>query len=537
MRFRLLQTPNRLCVVAGAWMALVCNASFWSLMFRIQGGGPKTWLFAASLFGLMIGLNLFLLRLLSPGRLFKPMLSLLLVLAAASGWFMDTYGVAIDSDMLRNALQTNAAEARDFVGWSLGWRLLWQGVLPAVLLWFLPLPAQGFWREAREWLLGSIAGLALALAAGLPMYSSYASFFRNQDVARYLISPANVLVGSVRLAQKSMRKSLPFEPVGLDARRAARAETKPLLVLLVVGETARAANFSLGGYGRNTNPKLAGRDVLYFSDVTACGTSTAVSVPCMFSELPRSEFRGSRAADRDTVLDILQRAGLAVTWIDNQTGCKKVCARVVHESGEMYAPEACHDGECLDTALPAALQAKLGTLQADTVLVMHAMGSHGPAYYRRVPDADAAFRPYCATERLDACSDAEILNAYDNTIHYTDAVLDELIGQLAARADSVDSVLLYVSDHGESLGENGLYLHGQPWVIAPDVQKKVPMLLWFSAGAPARLGVDQPCIRERLATPATHDNISHMLLGLASVATSAYRPQLDLLQACRRSPQ
>ena len=534
---RLLQTPNRLCVVAGAWMALVCNTSFWSLMYRIQGGGLHTWLFAASLFIVMVGLNLFLLRLLSPGRLFRPMLSLLLVLAAASGWFMDTYGVAIDSDMLRNALQTNAAEARDFLGWSLGWHLLWQAVLPALVLWRIDLPPQGFWRETREWLGGSVAGLVLVLVAGLPMYSSYASFFRNQDVARYLISPANVLVGSVRLAQKSMRRSLPFEPVGLDARRTAGPDTKPLLVLMVVGETARAANFSLGGYARDTNPKLAQRDVLYFPDVTACGTSTAVSVPCMFSELPRAEFRGSRAADRDTVLDILQRAGLAVKWIDNQTGCKKVCDRVPHESGEAYAPTACHDGECLDTTLPAALRAQLDALKADTVLVMHAMGSHGPAYYRRVPDAEAAFRPYCATERLDACTDEEILNAYDNTIVYTDAIVDALVGQLAARADTLDSVLFYVSDHGESLGENGLYLHGQPWVIAPDLQKKVPMLLWFSAGAPGRLGIDQPCVRNRLGAPVSHDNISHTLLGLASVATSAYRPPLDLLAACRHPPQ
>lgn len=522
-------TPNRLCLLAAAWMVLTCNSAFWALFHRVQGAD---WLFALSLAMAVTGLTLLLLRLLTPGLLLKPMLTLLLLLAAAAGWFMDTYGVALDSEMLRNVFETNLAEARDFLGWPLLWRLLWAAGLPIALLWWLRLPVQGFWREARGWLLGLAAGVALLLLAVLPMYASYASYFRNEHSARYLITPANVVVGSARLVRKSLIQPLPFVQVGLDAQRAARPAARPLLVLLVVGETARAANFSLGDYARDTNPRLARRDVFYFRDVTACGTSTAVSLPCMFSVLPREEFRLAQAARSDSVLDILQRAGLAVRWIDNQSGCKKACDRVPHETAAHYQPAACSHGECLDETLLAALDAQLPQLSGDSLLVLHTMGSHGPAYYRRVPAQDVLFEPTCATERIETCSDEEITNAYDNSLRYTDYILDGLIARLEAAADRVDSVLLYVSDHGESLGEGGLYLHGQPWLIAPDVQKKVPMLLWFSSAAPMRIGVDTSCLRTRLAEPVSHDYLAHTLLGVADVATSVYRPQLDLLRAC-----
>jgi lipid A ethanolaminephosphotransferase len=253
----------------------------------------------------------------------------------------------------------------------------------------------------------------------------------------------------------------------------------------------------------------------------------------MFSDLPREEFRLADARHRDSVLDILQRASLDVRWIDNQSGCKGACDRVPNEPAQPYHPPACVDGECIDQTLLYALDARLQTTSQDAVLVLHAMGSHGPAYHRRVPQDGVVFKPACATQRIETCSDAEIVNAYDNTILYADRILSGMIDRLAAAAPRVDSVLLYVSDHGESLGEGGLYLHGQPWMIAPAVQKKVPMLLWFSAGAESRLTLDTQCLRNRLALPASHDHVSHTLMGLHDVQTAAYRPSLDLLRPCR----
>lgn len=528
-------SPNLLCALLAAWIVLTGHQSFWRLFFDVQGTGAAAWPFALSLAAALFGLNLLLLRALSPGFLRRVVLTVLLVVAAGAGWFMDTYGVALDSDMIRNALQTNPTEARDVLGWGFLWRLLWQAGPAIALVWWVRVPPQRWWPATRAWLLGVVGGLALVLAAGLPFYGSYLAYFRNENAARYLITPANVVAGVSKITRQALRAPQPHEVVGADARRAAAAQPRPLLVLVVVGETARAANFSLGGYARDTNPGLARRDVFYFSDVTACGTSTAVSLPCMFSDLPREEFRLARAAYRDSVLDILQRAGLAVEWIENQSGCKKTCARVPTTLAETFHPAACADGECRDETLLHALDARLPAVTGDAVLVMHAMGSHGPAYYRRVPPAFARFQPSCNTRRIDTCTDAEIVNAYDNTILYTDHILSGLIDRLAAAADRVDAVLLYVSDHGESLGEGGLYLHGQPWVIAPDVQKQVPMLLWLSSNAPARLGLAPECLRERLGAPLSHDHLAHTLLGVTDVKTTIYRESLDLTRGCRQA--
>jgi len=526
-------TSNGLCLAAAAWMVLTANHSFWALFFRELVPGRDGWLFTVSMAFTLGGLTFLLLRLLTPGRGLRPVLSVLLVVAAAAGWFMDTYGIAIDSSMLRNVAQTDLAEARDFVGLPLAWRLAWQAGIPVALLWRVPLREVTWQRSLRDYGLGTVASLALTLAASLPMYSHYASFIRNQDSARYLVAPANVVVGSANLARKTLRGRQPFIPVGLDARHAAASAARPLVIVMVVGETARAANFSLGGYARDTNPRLERRGVFYFSDVTSCGTATAVSVPCLFSDLPRAEFDLARADHRDTVLDIVQRAGVGVEWIDNQSGCKGVCARVPTREAKVDHPQSCRDGECLDDALLHALSAELPRTTADRLIVLHAMGSHGPTYHRRVPPDHEVFQPICPTERIETCTREQIVNSYDNSIAYTDFVLDGLIGQLEAQRDTMDAVLLYVSDHGESLGEKGLYLHGQPYLIAPEEQKRVPLLMWFSPGARARLAIDPACLRDRLAKPASHDNVSHTLLGLARVQTGAYRPGLDLLAGCR----
>jgi lipid A ethanolaminephosphotransferase len=402
-----------------------------------------------------------------------------------------------------------------------------------LVIWKVTLPASTWLKSLRQYAINPVFSLVVLLAAALPVYVSYASFFRNQQSAQHLIVPANIIRASVKLAMKEIHSNIPFTVVGADAKRNVSSHDKPLLTLFVVGETARAANFSLGGYARETNPLLSKRDVLYFSNVHSCGTATAISLPCMFSDLPRSEFNLSAAEHRDTVLDILQRAGLHVEWIDNQSGCKGVCARTPYEQAEKYDPGLCSKGECLDEELLRAMDRKLPEINADSVLFLHPMGSHGPSYYRRVPAEHTTFTPTCATERIEKCTGEQIVNAYDNTIVYTDYILANLIDRLKQFQQQFDTVLIYISDHGESLGEKGLYLHGEPYAIAPPFQKDVPMLMWFSTGAAARLGVDLGCLRNKLTQPFTHDNVSHTLLGLNGVSTSAYRPQLDILKTCR----
>jgi lipid A ethanolaminephosphotransferase len=526
-------TANRLCVLIAAWIVLTANHAFWKLFFAVNGTSARAWLFAGGVALSLVALNSAILRLLSPGRALRVMLSVLVVLAVATSWFMDTYGVAIDREMLRNVAQTNMREASDFIGWPLLWRLLWQAGLPTMLIWKASLPLTGWLKSLWQYLLGVVAALVAVFLIALPQYVSYASFFRNQPDSYLLLAPGNVIAATVKLIKNNINARRPFVVVGADARRSTQLHDKPLLTLLVIGETARAANFSLGGYARLTNPMLQKRALLYFNNVHSCGTATAMSVPCMFSELPRAEFDVNGADHRDTVLDILQRAGVAVTWLDNQADCKGVCARVPMESAEQYDPASCVKGECLDEALLHALDSKLPTISTDSVLVMHQMGSHGPSYYRRVPPARVVFQPTCATERIEKCSHEQIVNAYDNTIAYTDYILDGLIARLQQQQAKLDTILIYVSDHGESLGENGLYLHGHPYAIAPDVQKRVPMIIWYSSGAATRLVLDTNCLRGRVGAAYSHDNLSHTLLGLNDVISGSYRPQLDMLRSCR----
>ena len=526
-------TANRLCLLVAGWIVLTAMGAFWQLFVKHQGGFWQVWVFAVSLALALTGLNLFLLRILSPGSSLRIMLSVVLVVTALDSWFMDSFGVAIDVDMLRNAIETDVAEASDLIGLPMFWRLLWQAGLPIAFIWWVRLPPSGWLRSARDYILGALAGLALLFGAALPVYSSYASYFRNNELARYLIAPANLVTASLSLAHKAVQARKPFVKVGEDAHRITVPGRKPLLTVFVIGETARAANFSLGGYERNTNPLLTQRDVFYFKSVRSCGTSTAVSVPCMFSVLPRDEFNLSEARRRDSVLDILQRAGMAVTWVENQVSCKGVCDRVPMHMGRDYHPESCEDGECLDDTLLVALADLLPKTTMDAAIFLHTMGSHGPTYHSRVTPDREVFKPICPTQRIETCTDAQIINSYDNSIVYTDYILDSLIGQLTAQQDRLDAVLVYVSDHGESLGEGGLYLHGQPYLFAPDVQKQVPMLFWFSTDAPARLGLDTNCLRERLQDPISHDHVAHTLMGLNDVQTAVYRPQFDLLKGCR----
>jgi lipid A ethanolaminephosphotransferase len=257
----------------------------------------------------------------------------------------------------------------------------------------------------------------------------------------------------------------------------------------------------------------------------------------MFSPLGREGFL---ARDRETenLLDVLQRAGLAVLWIDNQAGgCKGVCDRVpnVNTSGLKDAV-LCPAGECRDEILLKGLDERLAALPADkrakgVVLVMHQMGSHGPAYFERTPPAYKRFVPECTSSHLPDCSRETLVNAYDNTIAYTDHVLGGLIAWLGRHEDNA-TALLYVADHGESLGENNLYLHGLPYALAPDLQKHVPWITWLSPGFQRASGVTTQCLASRADARVTHDNLFHSVLGLMQVGTSAYQRTLDAYAAC-----
>ena len=540
------RNPLTLAAVVSLWLAGVANWPLWRTLADLpELASTRGALFIVSL-GLMVaGISLGLLALGAWQRSIKPLATLLLVVAAVGAHFMGSYRIVIDPTMMVNVLHTDVREAGDLVDWRLFASVALIAGVPALWLWRTPLQRLP---TASQGLYNAAAGvLALCASLGLLVlnFGPMSATMRNHKTLRYMVNPANSFYALGRLAvQKGARPAGPPIAIGADARSKVRAvSARPPLLMLVVGETARADHFALNGYARHTDPETASLGLLSFADVSACGTSTAASLPCMFSHLGRADF-GARKQEHENLLDLLQRAGLAVLWVDNQSGCKGLCDRVPNVAardappGSAHAPDLCHDGECLDEALLTGLDQRLAALpeerrQRGVVLVMHQMGSHGPAYYKRSPAAAKPFLPECRTHALQDCDQASLVNAYDNSIAYTDRVLAKSIAWLSMQAEAYDPMLLYVSDHGESLGENGMFLHGLPYAVAPREQTQVPMLMWLPPQTEAALGVSRACLQQRRNLPLSHDNLFHTVTSLMGVSSSLLKPTLDLLAPCR----
>jgi len=527
-------------LVVVAWLVATLNGAWWSA----AGAGrawsdPANWLFVGAVFVALVALHFVLLAPVSNRWTVRPLLTAIVIASAATAYFMRTYAVMMDPTMIQNILKTDTHEAKELISWAMvGSVLLWSAV-PIAFIWWVRIE-HGPWLRSALVRAGAMAGALVIAALSILLVSrDFTSLMRNQREIRYLITPGNYLWGLTASAlQGAQNANAPREPVGTDAHviRVAMAPKKPSVFVLVVGETVRAANFSLmGSYSRSTTPELARLDVVAFRDVTSCGTSTEVSVPCMFSQWGRADYDERRIRHAEGLLNVLARAGYAVKWLDNQSGCKGVCDGAGIEYQKIdpkSAPDLCTGDECHDGVLVRRLQAELANVQKSTVIVLHMMGNHGPAYFRRYPAEFRRFTPDCASAELRTCSREQVVNAYDNAVLYTDHVLAGLVNTLAS-ARGVDTALMYVSDHGESLGENGLYLHGLPYSIAPDTQTHVPMIAWLSPSFAADHAVNTRCVREKSGDELSHDNLFHSVLGLLDVQTSVYKPARDIFEGCR----
>lgn len=528
----LVRVETLLLVVLG-WTIATANFAWWSAV----GHGrdwlqPSSWIFLLCCFTTLVALHFALLAPLAFRWVVRPLLTVVVVASAAAAWYMRTYAVMLDPTMIQNVLRTDAREAGDLLNADLVlWVLAWSA--PAVAFtWLVKLHPVA---PLRALVVRGASVLAACLVAVLSFFvisRDLTSFMRNQREARYLITPANMFYGlAVQSAHRVEDAHVARSPVGTDAHfvRAGYREP-PRVLVLVVGETARAANFSLLGYPRETNPQLARAGVTAFTNVTSCGTSTEVSVPCMFSPYGRTHYDERRIRNSEGLLNVLVHAGYAVKWLDNQSGCKGVC-----KGAGIEYQKLCTGDECDDGILVQRLAEELPKVESNTVFVLHMMGNHGPAYFKRYPAEFRRFLPDCATAELRDCSREQVVNAYDNAILYTDHVVAELVRTLAADPRRLESAMIYVSDHGESLGEHGLYLHGIPYAIAPEYQTHVPLMVWLSRQITGTGDVDPACVRAKSHEAFSHDNLFHSVLGLMDVQTSAYHASSDIFDGCRGS--
>lgn len=536
-------TPSQLILAASAFWTLALNRPFFIAAVRSQpADGAAPWSFVGGLVVAMLALHVLLLGLVGTRRTLKPLLALLTLAGVFALHYMQAYGVVMDPSMARNALRSDLAETRELLTWRLALDLLLYAALPIALLVPARIAVRPWRRRLRERALLLLGAAVIFVLALLSQFQPLAALTRNHKETRYLVTPLNTVwsVGSV-LAADARGAATPRQAIGLDATPGAgwAGHDKPRLVVMVVGETARTASWGLSGYARQTTPQLAQLPVVNFGNVTACGTSTEVSLPCMFAPVGRRDYDEARIRGSESLLHVAARAGVAVQWRDNQSGCKGVCDGLPNDKlNASSAPGLCNGERCLDEGLLHGLDARLGALhgtRGTQLLVLHMLGNHGPSYWRRYPAAFERFTPACRNDDLGQCSQPEIVNAYDNALLYTDHVLASLIRLLGAHARDVDSAMLFVSDHGESLGEKGLFLHGVPYAIAPREQTQVPMVFWQSDGFARSGGLDPTCLRERAAAPLQHDHLFHSLLALLDVQTALYAPGLDFTHDCRHT--
>ena len=464
------------------------------------------------------------------GRLLRWLLAATLVISAGTAYFTDTYQAIIDADMIDNSLKTDAAEIRDLLSVKQGIYLLVLGLLPAWLVLKTSTKAQS-WPKRIGWRLLSVL-LTLGLMAG-SIFSAgdfYASYLREHTHLRYFSNPLSPLYGAIRYVDSQIigQRQEAFKIIAPDARRLANSNSKPQLSVLVVGETARADHFGLNNYHRNTTPLLAKETLVNYTNVMACGTSTAYSVPCMFSLLERKEFTKQAAHNMENALDIINKTGVQVVWIDNNSDSTAVAGRVTYIDAKVAENNPVCEPECRDIGMLEVAAEWLQPLPVadDKLVVLHQMGSHGPAYYKRYPNDFERFTPICDSNQLDTCSREHIINTYDNTLLYTDYFLAETIAWLKTQQDNYEVSMLYISDHGESLGENGLYLHGYPYMFAPIAQIHVPMVIW---AGPNNTQLDPQQLQQYQDEELSHDHLFHTLLGLFQIQTAIYQPDLDLL--------
>jgi lipid A ethanolaminephosphotransferase len=469
-------------------------------------------------------------------RLLRVVAALLLLVAASCAYFMTQYGVVIDESMIRNAVETTVLEATPLLSGAYVRHVVLYGVLPAIVVFAVPLARLRWRTEISVRLATAALGIALFVATFYVNYAAAIFFGRENDGLRMQINPAYPLWAVATFGTRSDNDAPKVRrPLDVRLAPAAAGVRKPALVVLVMGETARADRFSLNGYERDTNRYTRARNVVNFPRVTSCGTSTAESVPCIFSGLGQAQFSHGAAMARESVVGALQRLGVSTFWRDNSTGCKDVCDEQHFEQRANWTdPELCDATGCFDELLLEDFDALIADREHDHLIVLHQRGSHGPAYHTDVPQWAKKFFPECDLPNLRNCDRAAINNSYDNTILYSDYFVSRVIDELEKRSAEFDTAMLYVSDHGESLGENGLYLHGFPYSMAPREQIEVPILFWASPGFYAeRARIDPQCLRRSAQQHTSHDAIFHTLLPMFGLESPLYDERLDLMAACR----
>lgn len=457
----------------------------------------------------------------------KPVIILLFIISSLLNYFMLTYNVIIDHEMIRNSLQTDANETMDLLNIKLFCYLFFLGILPSIFIFKMKIKYHLWKQEILFKIKYIVLFTALIFLMVFSFSKFYTSFFRENKILRYHTNPTFFLYSLGKYVSKTFEVNPTLTPIGEDAK--SRNTEKKKLVIVVVGEALRADRFSLNGYEKETNAYLKQYDIINLSEVYSCGTSTAHSVPCMFSSYAREDYSYKKGLYTQNALDVLMHTGdIDVLWRDNNSDSKGVALRVAYEDFKLSKNNSLCEGECRDEGMLIGLDEFIAkSTKENFLIVLHQMGNHGPAYYKRYPKSFEKFTPTCKTNQVENCSIEEISNAYDNAVLYSDYFLAKSIDYLKSKQGEFETALIYMSDHGESLGENGIYLHGMPYFIAPKVQKHIAAFVWLGSEQ-IKKRVDIERLKKISDKVLSHDNLFHSILGIMDVESKVYDKTQDI---------
>jgi len=522
------QTQTKVILFSAIFFTLFDNFIFFSKTYEVFQNIP----FMIGIGIVLTSVMVLLFSLILNKWTLKPILIILFISSGAVSYFMQAYGVVIDDKMLQNMLETDTKEAGDLLNITLFIYIFLLGIIPSIILYKTKIIYQPLKKEIIDRLKYIIGSMIIIFITLFIFSKTFTSFFREHKPLRYYTNPTFYIYNIGKfINQRYIKKPLPFKKIGVDAKLKNTKQQK--LIIFVLGEAARYDHFGLNGYERDTTPLVSKENIINFPKLYSCGTETAVSVPCMFSPYDRTEYKDAKAKSTESVIDVLNRAGVNILWRDNDSGDKKVASRIKfyqdfnHDNNSKYCTKK--DG-CLDDVLFVGLQKWIDEVNNSKpiFIVLHTKGSHGPAYYKRYPKKFEKFKPVCKTNQLQNCKQQEVVNGYDNTILYTDYILDKTIKFLKKNENKYAVGMYYMADHGESLGENGIYLHGYPYFIAPEAQKHPASIAWFGEN----FGINIECMKKEAKNRFSHDNLFSTILGLVGVDTKIYNPKKDIFKKC-----
>ncbi len=419
----------------------------------------------ASLIILMLVLNAFVFYLVFFLSRFvgKFLLVIFFIVNAIAVYFVNTYSVIIDESMVGNVLNTRYEEASSFFSIKLVVYIILLAVIPAIYI----IKTNIIKEPVKRFLITALVSLLFILTLAFANASNWLWIDKNSKALGGLAMPwsysVNLSLFYVHKAQENQQEIL--------LPNATIKDDKKSVVVLVIGESARKQNFSLYGYSKNTNPLLSTTSNVFHFDATSCATYTTAGIKCILEHTSTDELY-------EILPNYLYRNNVEVVWRSNNWGEPPLHIKNYQNKDSLKAncKEGCDYDEVLLTGLKEQI---LASRKNKILIVLHTSTSHGPTYSQKYPPQFERFKPVCNSVELAKCSHEELINAYDNTIVYTDYILHKIIEDLK-QLTAYNSAMIFVSDHGESLGEKNLYTHGLPLSIAPKEQYEIPFIVWVS---------------------------------------------------------